>query len=93
MTITHSFRSGNGCDIHIPKKVKRGKFNSVSVEWDSYPPSAADLREYEQEVYPGRVMPVLEGLVRQSHGPGQAVEIAPGVRGWVQSSSDKEKNQ
>ena len=93
MTITHTFRSGNSCDIHIPDRIKLGRFNETNVEWDTYPPSAADFAEYTEEVYPARVLPRLEAAMRKSHGPGRAVEIIPGVRAWVPANLEKDNNQ
>jgi hypothetical protein len=89
MTITHNFRSGNTCDIEIPDRITPGEFNDVHVEWDTYPPSAADLREYEHEVYPTRVLPRLEAAMRKTYGPGHLVEIMPGLRGWVPTTSQQ----
>jgi hypothetical protein len=89
MTITHNFRSGNSCDIEIPDRITPGEFNDVHVEWDTYPPSAADLREYEHEVSPTRVLPRLEAAMRKTYGPGHLVEIMPGLRGWVPTTSQQ----
>ena len=59
MMIKHNFRSGNSCEIYIPNPFRLGAYNRVRVEWENYPPSDADLQEYEQEVYPAWVIPAL----------------------------------
>jgi hypothetical protein len=89
MTITHNFRSGNACDIHIPDKIKPG-FDNVAVEWETYPPSEAEFTEYWNEVYPIQVLPVIESILLKQ-GPGRMVEILPGLRVWIPKGSGKEK--
>ena len=42
----------------------------------------ADVQEWNQEVYPNLVIPLLEEAIRKVSGPGRMVEIMPGVRGW-----------
>src|SRR5690348_6609420 len=77
MKINHVCRSGNDCDIHIPDRIRAGKYNEVRVRWEHYPPSEEDIDEYEQEVYLQQVRPILDAMVQRSHGPGHSVEIMP----------------
>jgi hypothetical protein len=90
MTIKHNFRSGNSCDIYIPE-IKAKTFNETRIEWDHWPPSDSDVREWSEEVYPNRVIPRLEEEMRKSRGPGRMVEIMPGIRAWISTGEPRKK--
>jgi hypothetical protein len=58
------------------------------VEWEQYPPSAADLREYNEEVYPQKVLQATKKLL-EKYGPGYWLEIMPGVRAWIATKQSR----
>jgi hypothetical protein len=83
MTITHTFKSGNSCELHVLEVVKPGKLNIHRCDWEHHPPSTMDLKELNEQVYPQKVFPVLEPILRKTQGPGSLKEFLPGVWEWV----------
>lgn len=81
MIIRHLFRSGNDCIVHIPDRISEG-FDLTHIEWEIFPPSADDFKEWSEDVYPNKVMPQLEIVARRTRGPGSLVQVAPGVCVW-----------
>jgi len=86
MKLTHTFRSGNSCDISVAEEIRPGLVNN-RVQWECFPPSAEDLLEYHDEVMPGKVIPVLAATLQLSKGPGRLVEVTPGIWGWMDAGS------
>ena len=83
MKITHTFRSGNSCTIDIPEVIAPGTVDMLHTNWDRYPPSRSDRKEWTKYVYPGLIVPLLDEILPATHGPGRMVELMPGVWGWV----------
>jgi hypothetical protein len=48
------------------------------------------MREWNEEIYPHRVVPLLARLTAKAGGPGRIVGIMPGVRIWIPEDKQKE---
>ncbi len=59
MRITHVFRSGNDCVLHVPDQFDEGGEWLYRTEWERWPVSAEDIKEWTEEVYPKKVIPIL----------------------------------
>lgn len=86
MKITHLFRSGNNCDITVAEEIRPGLINN-RVEWEDFPPSAEDLREYREEVLPAKVIPAMAAVLQRVKGMGRFVEVRPGIWAWMEAGS------
>ena len=76
----HVCRSGNRAEIYLPEIVVLGEYNQFSVEWESFPPTNEDLREYWQEVYDKKIVPLhLRRLQKETGKKYRAFSIAPGL--------------
>ena len=81
---TKQFRSGNRAEVTIPEPVHVGSYSSIQVEWESFPPSSDDLREYNEEVWPDQIVPtVIRHLEEQTGVPHRATTIAPGLSAFI----------
>lgn len=87
MTVTHVFRSGNDCEIHVPDTITLGTFTLGRARWEYFPPSVEDLYELNHEVLPEKVIPPVEAILRRTDGPGRMVQMIPGVWEWVSDRS------
>ena len=70
--------------LHVPDQFDEGEW-LYRTEWERWPRSAEDIREWAEEVYPKKVIPLLEAVARRTRGLGHLVEIRPGV--WLWQSS------
>jgi hypothetical protein len=85
MRITHIFRSGNDCVVHVPEQFVDKGMGLFRTEWERWPPSAEDVKEWTEEVYPKKIIPQLEAVARRTRGQGYVVEIMPGAWLWRDS--------
>ena len=58
------------------------------VEWENYPPSAEDLKEWREEVYQNVLIPAAETMLRRLKGPGPVVQVTAGVWAWKPENAD-----
>lgn len=86
MRLTHKFRSGNDCEIYIRQDFPPGLIDNT-VAWEYFPPSAEDLREYREEVLPGKVIPAMVAVLERVKSAGRFVEVKPGIWAWIEAGS------
>lgn len=83
LKMEHVCKSGNRAEIYVPEKAVRGEYQLFQVEWDSYPPTAKDLREYWEEVYDKQIVPLqLRRLEKETGKPHRAFPVASGLYGF-----------
>ena len=76
--LEHVAPSGNRADVTIPE-LQPGEFCGIQVTWDRTP-SPEDLREFNEEVWPKRIVPLAIRRAEQRTGkPQRAVGLQSGL--------------
>jgi hypothetical protein len=83
MKMEYVCKSGNRAEIYLPEKAVPAEYQQFIVEWESWPPTSEDLREYHEEVYAKKIVPLqLRRLEAETGRPHRAFPIAPGLYGF-----------
>ena len=77
--LAHVARSGNQADVIISDDIRIGCYDNVKIAWD-HTHSPEDLREFNEEVWPNRIVPVvIDRLEKRTGRPHRAIPLGPGL--------------